>query len=56
MTKKHNDKDESYMNVFEGYEYPFPDEFEQFNNLCEIIKENYICVDALDKTKNKFET
>jgi len=55
MKCKFIDQDnEDFSNLFMGSSYPQRNEYKQFINLCEIVKENYICCDPMDDENEDF--
>ena len=55
LDKKYTHKDPEYATIFEGPEYPQEKEVPQIKTLCEVVRDNYICIDPLDRSDKKFQ-
>jgi len=53
LIKKHRNKDPEYKTIFDGPNFPHESELDQLLILCEVVKENFICMDPLDQVKKK---
>ena len=54
MKKKFIDRDADYVSILDGPNYPQASEVEQFMTMCQVVKENFICIHPLDDSIKKF--
>ena len=54
MQDKFGEKDEELDGLFNDPEYPQEIEYEQFIEMCEVVRDNFICVDPKDKSLKAF--
>lgn len=54
IDKKWIEKDPEYQDIFTGDNFPLGPEIPQFKILCDVIKDNFICLDPLDSSVHFF--
>ena len=55
IKEKYLEQSEEYAEIFNGYNFPQANEANQFIMVCEVIAENYICIDPFDNLISAFQ-